>query len=81
MVFTKLVCDAPLLIPNPVGAVHVYKVPAGTIPFVISVGVLLKATPSQLVAVMAVIYAAGLTVTVTVNGSAAPQFTIIGVTR
>ena len=55
MVFTKLVCDAPLLIPNPVGAVHVYKVPAGTIPFVISVGVLLKATPLQLVAVMAVI--------------------------
>jgi hypothetical protein len=51
----------------PVGVPHVYVVPAGTTPFVLSVGVTLNDTPLHVVAVIAVTTAFGSTVTSTVN--------------
>ena len=57
----------PVIPPVTVGAVHVYVVPAGTIPLVPFTGVVLNATPVHTVAVIAVIDGFGLTVTVTVN--------------
>ena len=68
--FTWLVALAPPVIP-PVtpGTDQLYKVPAGTIPFVILVGVTLNATPLQLTVLIAVITAVGLIVTVTVNAA------------
>ncbi len=71
---------APVKPPVTVGADQLYKVPAGTTPLVPSIGVILNATPLQLTVVIAVIIPTGLMVTVTVNGVAVPQLTILGVT-
>jgi hypothetical protein len=57
----------PPINPTPVGTDQVYVVPAGTIPFVILVGVTLKVTPLQVVVVIALMVAVGLTVIVNVN--------------
>ena len=68
-----LINDAPdPLVPpvNPpltLGALHAYVVPAGTMPFVIFVGLTVNATPLQLTVLIAVITAVGLIVIVTVN--------------
>ena len=53
--------------PVPVGAVHVYNVPVGTIPFRPSVGDTLKVSPLQIVVLIVVITAVGLIVIVIVN--------------
>ena len=58
---------APPENPEPEGADHAYVVPDGTIPFVTSAGVTVKALPPQAVAVIALIIGLGFTVTVTVN--------------
>ena len=71
--------NPPAKPPNTLGALQLYNVPAGTIPFVLFVGVILNPTPLQLTVVIAVITGVGLIVTVTVN--AAPvQFPVTGVT-
>jgi hypothetical protein len=57
----------PVIPPVTVGALQAYKVPAGTLPFVGLVGVILKITPLQVVVVIAVIAAIGFNVTVTEN--------------
>ena len=49
-------------------------------PFVIFVGVTVKLTPLQVTAVIAVITAVGLIVTVTVKLAFVPQLTVVGVT-
>ncbi len=59
--------NPPVIPPVTVGASQLYNVPAGTIPFVPSVGLTVNATPLQLTVVIAVTTAVGLTVTVTVN--------------
>ena len=66
--------------PVTVGALQLYNVPAGTIPFVPSVGVTVNDTPLQVTLVIAVTLAVGLIVTVTVNVVPAPQLTVVGVT-
>ena len=66
--FTGLICVAPPEIPTPVGAVQLYKVPVGITPFSPSVGVAtVNNTPLHVIALIGVILAIGLTVTVTVN--------------
>ena len=72
--------DVPPVRPIDVGVPHVYVVFAGTIPFVVCVGVTLKITPLQVVLVIGVITGVGLTVTVTVNVAPAPQVSVVGVT-
>ena len=75
VVFNKLpnmsaapvVCDNPPVKPEPVGTVHVYVVPAGTIPFVPLTGDTVNATPLHEVVVMAVMPATGFSVTTTVK--------------
>lgn len=67
IVLTAITCDNPPLKPVPVGAVHVYKVPAGTIPLVRLLGLKVNATPLQLLVLIEVMAATGLMVTVTVN--------------
>ncbi len=57
----------PVSPPVTKGATQLYNVPEGTIPLLISVGVILKDVPLQIVAVIALIIAKGLMVTVTVN--------------
>ena len=74
-----VICVAPPVKPVPVGAVHVYNVPAGTTPFVTSVGVTVNCTPVQVVVLIGVMIPTGLTVTVTVNGAPGPQATVLGV--
>ncbi len=59
--------NPPVIPPVTVGASQLYNVPAGTMPFVPSVGLTVNATPLQLTVVIAVTTAVGLTVTVTVN--------------
>ena len=66
--------------PEPVGTDHVYSVPAGITPLTTSAGVIPKVTPLQVTVVIAVIFALGLMVTVTVKVLPAPQSTVIGVT-
>jgi hypothetical protein len=53
--------------PVTVGADHVYVVPAGTIPLVPLAGVTVNAVVLQVVAVIAVMFGLGLTVTVSVK--------------
>ncbi len=65
--FTPVDCDSPPLNPVPVGAVHTYVVPAGTMPSVPLTGVILNVTPLQTVADIGLIVASGLTVTVNVK--------------
>ncbi len=72
--------NPPVIPPVTVGVDQLYKVPAGTIPFVLLTGLTVKVTPLQLTVVIAVISAVGLIVTVKVNGAPNPQFTILGVT-
>ena len=67
MELTPTPCEAPPVKPLPVGAVHVYVVPAGTIPLVPFTGLTVNNTPPQLVVLIGVITAVGFTVTVTVN--------------
>ncbi len=57
----------PVIEPVTDGALQLYKVPAGTIPLVVFVGLTVNSTPLQLTAVMSVITAVGLIVTVNVN--------------
>ncbi len=59
--------DKPVIPPVTVGTDQLYKVPAGTIPFVLLVGLTVNVTPLQLTVVIALITAVGLMVTVTVN--------------
>ncbi len=56
----------PVIVPAD-GTLQLYKVPAGTMPFVVCVGVTVNCTPLHVTVVIAVISAVGLTVTVTVN--------------
>ena len=69
-IVAELVALAPPVNP-PVtpGVDQLYKVPDGTIPLVMLVGVTLNATPLQLTVLIAVITAVGLIVTVTVNAA------------
>ena len=76
---TPMVCDTPPVKPDPVGTDHVYKVPAGTIPLVLFAGVTAKLTPLQVVVVIVLIVASGLSVTVNVNETLNPQ-AVLGVT-
>ena len=68
LIFIALVPGAPPVIP-PVtdGALQLYKVPAGTIPFTPSIGVRLNRVPLQVVDDIALITGVGFTETVTVN--------------
>jgi hypothetical protein len=59
--------DKPVIPPVTVGTDQLYKVPAGTIPFVRFTGLTVNNTPLQLTVVNALITAVGLIVTVTVN--------------
>jgi hypothetical protein len=69
----------PVMPPVTVGALQLYVVPAGTIPFVPFVGVALNCTPPHVVAVIALITAVGFTVTVKVNVPFAPHNGVVGV--
>ena len=73
-------CDNPPVKPVPVGADHLYNVPAGMIPFVPSTGVTLKLTPLQVVTLIPEMVAVGLIFTDTVNVAPA-QIPDTGVTR
>jgi hypothetical protein len=70
----------PVTVPVNVGALHVKKLPSGTIPFVLFVGVTTNGTPLHVTVVIVVISAVGGTVTVTVNGAPSPQSALLGVT-
>ncbi len=59
--------DPPVMLPVTDGANQLYTVPAGIIPSVPSTGDTLYVIPLQVTAVIAVIEAFGLIVTVTVN--------------
>ena len=66
LIFTAFVPAVPPVNPPvTVGADQLYKVPAGTTPFVPLVGVTVNNTPLQLTPVIAVTLATGLIVTVT----------------
>ena len=80
ILFDPLPVLPPVIKPVTTGALHAYVVPAGTIPFVIFVGVTTKPTPLQVTVVIAVITAVGLIVTVNVKLVPIPQFTTLGVT-
>ena len=79
IVFTPAPWTAPPIKPIPVGAVHVYRVPAGTMPFAPSTGVTVNITPLQVTVVISVITAVGLMVMVTVN-TVPIQVPVTGVT-
>lgn len=59
MLATGVVCETPLLNPLPVGVVHVYKVPAGTLPLVTSEGITANDSPEHTVVLMPEITAEG----------------------
>ena len=63
----------PVNPPVTTGAPQLYKVPAGTTPFVPLVGVTVNNTPLQLTPVIAVTLAVGFKVTVKVNVEPTPQ--------
>ena len=73
--------NPPVNPPVTLGALQLYVVPAGTIPFAPLVGVAVKSTPLQVTLVIAVTDATGLIVTATVNAAPVPQLTVVGVTR
>lgn len=77
--FAPLPAAPPVTPPVTTGAVQVYVVPAGIIPFVTLKGDDAKVPPLHTVAVIAVTAGIGLTVTVTVNG-APVQLPDVGVT-
>ena len=66
-------CILPIAPPvNPpltLGTLQLYTIPAGTIPFVPFIGLIVNATPLQLTELIAVITGVGLIVTVTVNAA------------
>ena len=68
------------MLPVTDGALQLYNVPAGTTPFVTSVGVTLNITPLHVVVLIGLIIPTGLTVTVTVNVAFTPQSVVVGVT-
>ena len=70
----------PVIPPVTLGALQLYAVPAGMIPFVTFVGVALNCTPLQVTAVIAVTCAVGFKLTVTEN-VAPVQLPVTGVTR
>ena len=70
----------PVIPPNTLGADQLYKVPAGTIPLVLLVGVTVNVTPLHVTVVIAVITAVGFKVTVTVKLAFTPQLSVVGVT-
>ena len=74
-----LLLAAPPVKPVPVGIVHAYLVPAGTVPLFPLAGETANATPAQVVAVISVITATGFTVTVTVKSGPLPQALVLGV--
>ena len=81
LMFTDpLPVDIPVILPVVPGADQLYVVPTGTIPLVTFVGVTVKLTPLQLTAVIALITAAGFTVTVTENTTPV-QLPLVGVTK
>ena len=81
MIVAVLVPDKPPVIPPvTIGADQLYNVPAGIIPLVPSVGVILKLVPLQITAVNAFTLAFGFTVTVTAN-TAPVQLPVTGVTK
>ena len=67
MAFVAL--NPPVNPPLTLGALQVYKVPAGTIPFVALVGLTVNSTPLQLTVVIGLTTAVGLIVTVNVNAA------------
>jgi hypothetical protein len=69
----------PVIPPVTLGALQLYNVPAGTMPFVPFTGVSVNNAPSQLTPVIALILAVGLTVTVNVKLPFTPQLTVVGV--
>ena len=79
MELTLDACDNPPVNPTPVGVVQVYVVPAGTMPFAPFTGLTVNNTPPQLVALIGVITAVGLIVTVNVNVAFAPHKVDVGV--
>ena len=70
----------PVILPVVPGVDQLYVVPTGTMPLVTFVGVTVKLTPLQLTVVIALITAAGFTVTVTVNTDPV-QLPLVGVTK
>ena len=72
-------CDKPPVNPLPVGTVHVYVVPAGTMPFVTFTGLTVNNTPPQPVVLIGVITAVGLIVTVKLNDAFTPHKVDVGV--
>ena len=88
VVFTKVpnilltvpACVKPPVKPIPVGALQVYTVPAGTMPFTPSVGVILNPTPLQVVTVIGLIEALGFKYIVTEN-TVPVQLPTTGVTK
>ena len=79
MELTPTPCEAPPVNPLPVGALHVYVVPAGTIPFVPFTGLTVNNTPPHPVVLIGVITAVGLIVTVNVNVAFVPHKVEVGV--
>ena len=69
----------PVNPPVTVGALQLYVVPAGTIPFVPFAGDELNNTPLHVVALIALITAVGFTVTVQVNVAFTPHKLEVGV--
>ena len=67
IVVWPLTAAPPVNPPVTLGALQLYNVPAGTMPLVRFVGLTVKATPLQLIELIAVITAVGLIVIVTVN--------------
>ena len=78
--FCVLPIAPPVIPPVTIGAAQLYVVPAGITPLVPSVGVTLKNTPLQAVAVIAVTAAFGLIVTVNWNADPLPHAAVFGVT-
>ena len=70
----------PLRLPVVDGALQLYNVPDGTAPLTPFVGVTVNPTPSQIIADIGLMIAAGFTVIVTVNDAFAPQLADVGVT-
>jgi hypothetical protein len=69
----------PVSPPVTIGALQLYVVPAGTIPFVPFTGELVNNTPLHVVAVIALIAGVGFTVTVNVNVAFEPHNGLDGV--
>jgi hypothetical protein len=71
----------PVTVPVNVGALHVKKLPSGTIPFVLFVGVTTNGTPLHVTVVIVVISAVGGTVTVNTKVIPTQPAAVLGLTR